>query len=84
MADYPKFLLFDGRAKAGLLDRAMVLDTAATAEEARRELASGGTWEGHDVIWGEVPPGNASLEEKHLRWDLLPKEPDGHGTGNCR
>ena len=44
MADYPKFLLFDGRAKAGLLERAMVLDTADTAEEARRELASGGTW----------------------------------------
>ena len=76
MADYPKFLLLDGRAKFGQLDRAIVMDTADTEEEARRELAPGGTWHGHDAIWGEVPPNNASLEEKHLRWDLLPPEKD--------
>ena len=72
MPDQPKFLLFDGRAKVGLLDRAMVLDTADTEEEARAELAPGGTWEDQDAIWAEVPPNDASIEDEHLRWDLLP------------
>lgn len=46
------FLLFDGRAKAGLIDDAFVMDTASTEAEARR--AGETDWVGHDAIWAEI------------------------------
>lgn len=47
----PKFMLYDGRARGGDTERAVVMDTAETEQEARREGNT--TWRGHDAVWYE-------------------------------
>ena len=59
------WLLLDGRAKVGLEDRAAVLDTASSEDEARRVGAK--DYDDMDAIWQD-PSGN-------LRWDIPPASP---------
>ena len=56
------WLLLDGRAKTGLVDRAAVLDTASSEDEARRVGTE--DYSDIDAIWQD-PAGE-------LRWDVPP------------
>jgi hypothetical protein len=66
------FLLYDGRAKSGDTDRAIVMDTATSEEEAA-ELSQS-TWADHDAIWYETKftgdQKNPTYEEVGPRHDL--------------
>lgn len=66
------FILFDGRAKAGDTDNAVIMDVADTEGEARRASKS---WRDYDVIWyeykfTEVLNGTPTYEEVGPRWDI--------------
>lgn len=62
-----QFLLYDGRARSGDTDDAIVLDTATSEKECRRVSRS---HRGEDAIWYEYSVNGEILTEIGPRYDL--------------
>lgn len=62
--NFPRFVLYDGRAKLGDYTIATVMDLANTEAEARSEGST--TWAGYDAIW---------FEYGEPRFDIPPAKP---------
>ena len=58
------FVLYDGRAKSGNLDRASILDTTHSEEEARNTVGFG------DAVWYEFDMVGDNLLNPKIRLDL--------------
>lgn len=65
------FVLYDGRAKFGCTDSAMVMDTATSEKQAAANGAA--LWDGFDAVWYEYDCGdNSELVNEKIRLDLPP------------
>jgi hypothetical protein len=64
------YVLFDGRAKGGDTDGAVVMDTAEIELEAVWE--GRGMWKGYDAVWYEYDVEGETLANEKMRPDLPP------------